>query len=626
MSGRSDDRTIEVPITVPWSIPVRLCKRARVLRRTHRVSTTLRRLSLLLLALAVLAAFGAAPPEATRRRVPPRTAARTTRPDPVAPDDCQRALHVLNRLGFGPRPGDLERIQAMGIDAYIASQLDPDRLPDPAGVAALDGLATLRMDEASLLLEFDRPERDARRFLEKSTAAAMAGPAPSSPGPVMTAAAGAATTAEDAARVLNAKIQEIVTPARRPQRVLEELTEARVLRAMLSDRQLEEVLVDFWMNHFNVFAGKDADRVLISSFENETIRPRVWGCFRDLLLATARSPAMLLYLDQVQSVADAEHRPGGVSPATEPARNAAPSPGLNENYARELMELHTLGVDGGYTQLDVTELARLLTGWSSAPTEESGGFLFRSKLHDVCAKTLLGHPFPAGGYLAEGEAAIDLLAKQPATAHHLALELCRRFVADEPPAGLVERVAARFLTTDGDLRETVRAIVTSPEFFDPRFYRAKVKSPFEYVISALRATGATAEAAGASAIASRISRAGEPLYLCAPPTGYPERGDDWVSSGALLARFNFALDLAGGRVGGAKIDIARLLPPAARNDARRAVPALEAAFLGGDVSEATRRQIEECVLEPENLSADGDRSRIALAAGMLLGGPEFQRR
>ena len=506
----------------------------------------------------------------------------------------------------------------MGIATYIDAQLDPARIPDPEVDAALDGLATLRMDEASLLLVFDRPDRDARRFLDKERSAAMM--SGDAPGPV------AAEAAEEAARRIQARVAEIVTPARRPQRVLEELTQARVIRALASERQLEEVLVDFWMNHFNVFAGKDADRILVASFENEVIRPHLWGCFRDLLLATARSPAMLLYLDNAQSVADIEHRPGAV-PVYSPASNPAARAGLNENYARELMELHTLGVDGGYTQLDGTELARILTGWAIAPPEEGGGFSFRPNLHDVCAKTFRSRDFPAGGYLSEGESAIDLLARDPATAQHIALELCRRFVADDPPRNLVDRVAARFLRTDGDLRETVRAIVTSPEFLDPTFFRAKIKSPFEFVISALRATGASAGTpAGAAAVAAQVSREGEPLYLCAPPTGYPERGSAWVGTEALLARWNFALALAGGRIPEAKPDFSRLLPPGASSAAARAIPFLERAILGDELSEGTRRQLTECVVEPDAGAPDGERSKIVFAAGVLLGSPEFQRR
>ncbi len=374
--------------------------------------------------------------------------------------------------------------------------------------------------------------------------------------------------------------------------MIEELTQARILRACESERQLNEVLVDFWMNHFNVFAAKGLDRVFITSFERDVVRPRIWGRFEDLLLATAKSPAMLFYLDNAQSVADEAHRPARPTPSGRGLfgrglfgmREAAANPnrppgGLNENYARELMELHTLGVDAGYTQKDVTELARVLTGWSIVRPEQGAGFLFRAALHDVGAKTVLGHAFPAGGGIEEGETMIRILARHPATAHRLAYQLCQRFVADDPPSALVDRVAKKYLETGGDLRETVRAVVTSPEFFDPRYYRAKVKSPFEYVVSAVRALGASAD--DTLPIARQLAQMGEPLYLCQPPTGYSDTAAAWVNTGALVARLNFALQLAANRLPGTWTDVERLVPPESAADAKTAADALSCALVDG---------------------------------------------
>jgi uncharacterized protein (DUF1800 family) len=462
----------------------------------------------------------------------------------------EQALHALNRLGFGPRPGDVERVMQMGVPAWIELQLHPERIPDGRVTARLTALPTLAMSNAELYVRFAEPVREAKKKLKAEKA-------DGSPD----GAAG-----EDDLR----RLRDLIPPENRPKRILEDLTAARTLRAVDSERQFNEVLVDFWMNHFNVYANKGLDRVFIAPFERDTIRPRIWGKFDDLLLATARSPAMLFYLDNARSVADPEHRPA--MPFGRAAAAAKGPRGLNENYAREVMELHTLGVDGGYSQQDVTELARVLTGWSIGTpraaaangmmfaarrgpreTEEPGAFVFRARLHDTGEKTVLGRRFPAGGGVEEGEAAIRMLARQPATARHIAFELCQRLVADVPPPALVDRVAQRFLATGGDLTETVRAIVTSPEFFDRSYYLAKIKSPFEYAVSAVRAVGGTTDGL---AVGRQIAAMGEPLYLCQPPTGYADTADAWVNSGTLLARMNFALALTGGQLAGTAPDAA----------------------------------------------------------------------
>jgi len=444
----------------------------------------------------------------------------------------EQALHALNRLGFGPRPGDVERVARMGVPAYVELQLHPERIADGRVDARVAALPTLGLSSAELYARFEAPVREARKRLKAEKADAAAGEA----------------GGEDERR----RLRDMVPPENRPRRILEDLTAARVLRAAESERQLNEVLVDFWMNHFNVYANKGLDRIFVAAFERDTIRPHIWGRFEDLVLATAQSPAMLFYLDNARSVADEEHRPAPFARAGRFGRATAAGKapkGLNENYARELMELHTLGVDGGYTQTDVTELARVLTGWSIAGPRESepGHFVFRSRLHDAGPKVVLGERFATGGGMGEGEQAIRMLARRPETARHIAFQLCQRLVADAPPPALVARVAERFLATRGDLRETLRAIVTSPEFFAPEYYRAKVKSPFEYAVSAIRAVGATTDG---RAVSKQIAEMGEPLYLCQPPTGYADTAAAWVNAGALLARVNFAVTLTEGRVAG----------------------------------------------------------------------------
>jgi uncharacterized protein (DUF1800 family) len=301
----------------------------------------------------------------------------------------------------------------------------------------------------------------------------------------------------------------------------------RILRAAESERQLNEVMVDFWMNHFNVFAAKGLDLFLIGSYERDAIRPRMWGRFEDLLMATAKSPAMLWYLDNARS------------------RRGA----INENYAREIMELHTLGVDGGYTQSDVTELARVFTGWS---LDRNGRFAFRRALHDTGEKTVLGHRFASGGGIEEGETMIRILARHPSTARFIATKLCQRLVSDTPPPSLVDRVANRFRATNGDLRETVKAVIDSREFWDEKNYRAKVKSPFEYTISAIRAAGATID--NPVPIARELRRIGEPLYFAQPPTGYSDKSEAWSSDGALVARLNFITALAANKMPGVHVN------------------------------------------------------------------------
>jgi len=486
----------------------------------------------------------------------------------------QRALHVLNRLAFGPRPGEVDRVLSNGVDRWVDQQLHPEAIPERAVDARLREYGTLRMSNAEIVQSFYAPILEMRREARNTGSKAPVDP----------------------------------QLRKEAQRVMQELIGQRIVRAADSDRQLNEVMVDFWMNHFNVFAGKGIDRFLLTSYERDTIRPRVWGRFEDLLMATAKSPAMLFYLDNARSVAAPENRPR-MQPRwraamMRPRQQNQNRGGLNENYAREIMELHTLGVDGGYTQKDVTELARVLTGWTI--DQRTGAFIFRPQLHDAGAKTVLGVHFPASGGIEEGERMIHILARHRATAHHIAYQLCQRLVSDDPPKALVDRATKKFLDTDGDLRQTVKAVIDSPEFWDPQTYRAKVKSPFEYVISALRAVNAGID--DPMPVARAMQQIGEPLYGAQPPTGYSDKADAWVNTGALLNRLNFALALAANKLPGLHSDVASLV------SSDRSVDALAVALTGGNLTDETRNTIK----------ARGQDDAPTIA-GLILGSPEFQR-
>jgi uncharacterized protein (DUF1800 family) len=444
------------------------------------------------------------------------------------------------------------------------------------------------------------------------------------------------------------------------QSVVNELMQAKMLRAALSERQLEAVLTDFWFNHFNVSVTKGQVRQYLTEYERDAIRPYVFGRFRDMLGAVAHSPAMLFYLDNWQSAGpntqiippDIERRLADSRLRPEQRRRIMdrladmqrqqpkrPARGLNENYAREIMELHTLGVDGGYTQKDVTELARILTGWTIDRPQQGGAFMFRPQMHDQGTKTFLGVTFRNDGEN-EGERALDLLAAHPSTARHIAFQLAQRFVADEPPAALVDRAARTFTVTKGDLREVVRTIITSPEFFAEDARRAKVKTPFEFVVSSVRATGAFL--ADAQPLVTAMRNLGMPLYACEPPTGYSMTADAWVNTGSLLNRMNFAVQLvSGGRIapqqaparGGAPA----VRPGAANGPGRgrgaqigRGPIAVDLPSLAPDTSEQTRERLIAVLLNGQASTAttttlaraDNPRTLVALA----LGSPEFQRR
>jgi uncharacterized protein (DUF1800 family) len=430
--------------------------------------------------------------------------------------------------------------------------------------------------------------------------------------------------------------RETVEAMIQPQAVLGELAEAKLLRAVYSNRQLDEVMTDFWFNHFNVFIGKGPDRYMVSAYERDVIRPHALGKFKDILAATAKSPAMLFYLDNWQSVGPnselALYGPGrfagrhGRFPRPRPQAKNRPS-GLNENYAREIMELHTIGVDGGYTQKDVTELAKVLTGWTIEKPQLGGGFKFNERAHEPGNKYVLGRKIGEHGEK-EGEEMLDVLAHHPATAKFISRKLAMRFVSDNPPQSLVDRMAETFLKKDGDIREVLRTMFHSPEFWAADAYRAKMKTPFEFVASAARASGADIQ--NALPLVGTLNRMGMPLYAMQPPTGYSMKAEAWVNSSALLNRMNFALQLASGKLPGMSLDPQALIPGPAPADSQAALASLEQSILAGDVSMQTHTVLQKQLGDPQisqrRLDDADKKPNYGAIAGLIMGSPEFQRR
>jgi uncharacterized protein (DUF1800 family) len=410
-----------------------------------------------------------------------------------------------------------------------------------------------------------------------------------------------------------------------PQQVVPlDLLGAKVLRAVYTNRQLEDVLTDFWFNHFNVYINKGKDRDLITSYEREAIRPHVLGKFSDLLLATAESPAMLFYLDNWQSVdPNAEARLRNLPNPRRPAAAAAEKRGLNENYGREIMELHTLGVNGGYTQKDVTEVARCFTGWTLRAPQLGAEFQYNDNLHDKGAKVVLGVTIPAGGGMDDGLKVIQILSRSPATAHHISYELAQRFIADEPPPTLVDRMAATYMKTGGDLRQIMQTMIGSPEFWEPAYYRNQVKSPLELVVSSVRALGA--DVSNPTRLTQLVAAMGEPLYAKEPPTGYTNVRADWLSSGGLVNRLNFASQLAANQIPGVQVDISNFATGEAR------LPDVEQnifqSLLFGQVSDSTKAAIAHDLGgdQPET-AAPATPAQVQRIAGLVLGSPDFQKR
>jgi len=572
-------------------------------------------------------------------------------------------LHALNRLGFGPRPGDLDRVRQLGLAKWIDQQLDPSSINDSAAQARLDRFPTLAMSSTKLLEEFPqlqvvarqagmtpeqyrqqqqeqaRVRREQMQQQQQNSDASMAPPDAAQRGRL-----GAGRQGQGLADRNNAPLR--FEDNRTPQRIIAELSMAKLSRAIYSERQLQEVMTDFWFNHFNVFANKGADRWLITSYERDVIRPHTLGKFRDLLGATAKSPAMLFYLDNWQSAdpeafanleRDLSRRrarfgnlfgvAGQQSPQQQQQSARGGRRGLNENYARELMELHTLGVDGGYTQDDVIQVARAFTGWTVRAPRRDPEFHFESRFHSSGPFTVLGRKFDAGG-MKDGEQILDLLALHPNTAKFISTKLARRFVSDNPPPALVDRMAKTFLNTDGDIRSVLRAMFASPEFWSRHAYRSKIKKPFELIASTARALGADIDVPLPLVLWS--ARIGEPLYLCQPPTGYSDKAETWVNTGALLNRLNFSLALAGGRMRGARVDVASLLGVAADAEPRDALDRAITVLLAGQASPQTRATLEKQVADPKLLQASLDdpvsSMDLGVVAGLVLGAPDFQRR
>jgi uncharacterized protein (DUF1800 family) len=681
---------------------------------------------------------------------------------PDTSTEQKRAAHALNRLTFGPRPGDIEQVTAIGVEQWIDLQLHPEKIADNNLESRLAPLRTLHMSAKEIFEEFpdnqmvkqvadgkrpmpsdparravyraqiarleERQERKEQKIAATSqpslagepaaaksaktaeeVAARNAEPAPtdsnsmnamtpgsstnasaednlSKPTPQLTGAEEAearrredrlyadlkvqslldlppnerykkvlAMSADEQIAFadvlkggkgqefldgLDAKQKEVFAAMNNPQSVVvDELFQAKLLRAVYSERQLEEVMTDFWFNHFNVFIGKGPERLLLTNYEQEVIRPHALGKFEDLLLATAKSPAMLFYLDNWMSVGPNSLQALGVpqrpvvryGPDGRPRIYRGPNPnakrkqnsGLNENYGRELLELHTLSVNGGYSQRDVTEVAKVFTGWTIDKPEQGMGFRFDPRRHEPGPKFVLGHHIKPKGE-DEGKQVLHMLATSPQTAHFISLKLAERFVSDDPPAALVDRMAKTFQKKKGDIREVLSTLFHSPEFWAEETYRAKVKTPLEFVASAVRAAGASVD--DALPLVRQLNTMGMPLYGAQPPTGYSMKADTWVSSSALLNRMNFALALTSGKVRGVKIDAVELAGgPPAPSDLALALATMEAKILASDVS----RQTHDSIVAQLSPSKPGDPKKTPDAstiAGLLLGSPEFQRR
>jgi uncharacterized protein (DUF1800 family) len=520
----------------------------------------------------------------------------------------QQIIQALNRLTFGPRPGDAQKVRAMGLEKWIDLQLHPERLDNSSFEQFAAHYDILNQDQNDLLRQYAEAQRE-RTMVRRDRADS------------------AQMSRED-----RMAVQQLGLARRQ---FMGQLQSERVARAVASNRQLEEVMTDFWLNHFNVFAGKGPPQpYYLVEYERDVIRPNAFGKFRDLLGAVAKSPAMLFYLDNARSMVDST-RPrlatfdrGGIAAnpdavaragmrgtrrgrgnagviggvigaigrreALDPAQRQQMQQrlqqlrngGLNENYGRELLELHTVGVDGGYTQQDVINVARALTGWTIRPPATEGGFIFRPVMHDAGEKVVLGHKLAAGRGIDDGEDVLDIVSRSPATARYIATKLVRRFVADDPPQSLVDDAAAVFLKTNGDIREVVRVIATSNELYSQRAFRSKVKSPFEVVVSAMRALNAQPDSTPRTAQA--IAFLGQPIFGHQAPNGYPETGDAWMNTGAILNRINFGMAVAANRIPG--VDFAALpgidsLRSASR---QKQVDAMISLLLSGSASPDTR--------------------------------------
>ena len=590
----------------------------------------------------------------------------------------QKVTQLLTRLTFGIRPGDFEHLRAIGIKEFIAQQLDPESMKDSALDERLRKLPTLTIGTPELIEQYTPPKPAPSPSPQPSLPVLPSRSAPAtsvvaeqkdirtpslSPSGTEQQMKTEKTEPQNSMMPIQVGVQEMKPagtegmkdsqpsakppapkPVKNPQLVVTELQRAALLRAVYSERQLFEVMVNFWENHFSIFANKDADRFLLTEFDRDTIRPLALGKFRDLLGATARSSAMLYYLDNWQSSVQRHY------PATndKPARTVG---GVNENYARELMELHTLGVDGGYTQKDVQEVARCFTGWTIRKPNEVGLFFFNPRTHDNGEKMVLGHKIPAGGGISDGDKVLDILASHPSTANFIATKLARHFVGDDPPQTVVNRAAATFLKTSGSIRETLRTIITSAEFFSTDAYRAKMRTPFEYVAAAMRAVGAETDAD--PSVFGWIARMGQPIFGRTTPDGYPDRAEQWLATGATLERLNFAVALSSNKLKGTHIDPARILNQTDLNSPAAAAHHLSQLILIVGVSDKTMRALDKISREASDVPATANtlpatrdmhpinyakeaavvKTKAPVAPlfvseliSMVLGSPEFQRR
>lgn len=596
----------------------------------------------------------------------------------VSLTEDQKILHVLNRLGFGARPGDVARVKAMGLNKYIEMQLNPASLDDSIAEAKVKNLGVLNMSNDELFAKYPNGQAvlqmiarqngltkgDVAELRKKNQAKGDEMAKPDANGTAMpNSSAQNQPNLDQMSDEERAKIQQQVAEIYRekqlgrPQQISQQLAAARIMRAVYSEKQLQEVMVDFWTNHFNVYASKAATRWFLPEYDRDIIRPNALGNFKDLLLATAKSPAMLFYLDNFQSIAPNAGQNNG-NANRQRLQQAVNNPrireqikqrqgitdeeldqrikkaqqnqqrqqrGINENYAREIMELHTLGVDGGYTQKDIQEIARCFTGWTivdprgyrriaaaeingnadkradrlmqqaGIPADTpSGTFYFNPRWHDTGEKTVLGQKINEGG-INDGLKVLDILANHPSTAHFIAKKLAVKFVSDEPSEALVNRVADAFLKSKGDIKTTLRALFTDAEFYAPQNYRAKIKTPFELVVSAIRTVGADTNGA---AVQAMLNKMGEPLYGYIAPTGYPDKAEDWVNTGALLERINFSIALASNRIPGTRVNLANLNAPNKQQILDKAV----AEILDGEIAPATKatllKQLDQPLPEP----------------------------
>ncbi|HKV06429.1 MAG TPA: DUF1800 domain-containing protein [Candidatus Acidoferrales bacterium] len=561
----------------------------------------------------------------------------------------QAILHALNRLAYGPRSGDVENIRQLGLEKWIDQQLHPDSIDDSALEKRLQNYPTIHWSSRKLLDQYPPPNLAAKRAGETKEEYKQQ---------ILEKRRAAMAQMTDTGNDNIDKAQEQLAKLQGPNRIIAELSMAKLDRAIYTQRQLEAVMEDFWFNHFNVFANKGADRWLLTSYVRDTIRPHTLGRFQDLLLATAKSPAMLFYLDNWQSVDPAAFQErqreiamrrarymGAFGGGFPPPPGTFPTPGqdfpgaqgavrpqqqdrgLNENYGREVMELHTVGVDAGYSQQDVIEMARCLTGWTVREPRRDPDFIFRPEFHAQGKKVVMGRTFDYGGEK-DGEEALRMLANDSHAAKFIAAELARHFVSDNPPPALVDRMAANYEATGGDIRSVLKTMIYSPEFWSKQTYRAKVKTPFELVASTARALNA--DVAIGLPLAQWVGRMGEPLFLCQPPTGYSDKAETWVNTGALLNRLNFALAFATGHMPGASVNLSAMFGEDAAKDPKMALTRSLDLFLDGQIEPQTRQTLGARLNDPQILQARLDdpvkQVNEGLLSGLVLGTPEFQRR